>query len=334
MIAVARTPVRIALGLALLLGLLVAQAWSAAPARAVAAPEYDSVPATLPPSWLSLGYEATQTAEFGDLVELGGTNRDLASITVGLVDWACETGGGATCLTTPGATWTHPITVNVYAEGTPPTPGTLLGTVTQTVTVPYRPSADPTNCGVGATTWYNPTTATCHNGFAFTATFDFSALVLSVPDRILVTVAYNTEHYGATPMAATGPYNSLNVALATTSPTVGSDVDADSMYWNTSTAGWYADGGVGGVGTLRADDGGWAGYGLVLEVATDDLLSTLPAPGGGTPAGGGSAGGSLQTLADSGSEPNVPAMIAALALVMLGIVLRVVAPRRAGAHRA
>ncbi len=70
MTTVARIPLRIVALLLVVLGLVAAQAWSAAPARAAVAPSYDSLPSPLPPSWPSLGYEATQTSEFGDLVEL------------------------------------------------------------------------------------------------------------------------------------------------------------------------------------------------------------------------------------------------------------------------
>jgi hypothetical protein len=333
MISRARPALNVSIALTLLVGLLFAQVWSASPARAAAAPEYDSLPVTIPPSWLSIGYQAQRTAEFGDLVELAGTNRDLTAITVGLVDWACETGGGVTCLTTSGTTWTHPITVNIYAEGVAPTPGALLGSVTQTVTVPYRPSADPTNCGVGTTRWYNLPTATCQNGFAFTAAFDFSTLALTLPDRVIVTVAYNTQTYGAAPIGAPGPYDSLNVSLGGPSPTVGTNVDSDSMYWNTTNAASYADGGLAGVGTLRADDGGWPGFGLAIQIVTDDLVPTLPAPPP-PPPGGGAAGGGAPTLAETGSEPDVRALIAGLLAILLGTVLVVAAPRRSGMHRA
>lgn len=328
-----RIPARLAVLLAAVLALLAAQVFVANPASAAPTPAYDSIPASLPPSWTSLGYEATSTDEFGDLVELGATDRDLDSITVGFVDWACENGGGATCLTTPGATWTHPITVNVYAEGaTPDVPGALLATVTQTVTVPYRPSADAVNCPTPAGTWFNPSTSTCHNGYAFTATFDFVPLVVTVPDRVIVTVAFNTEHHGATPIGATGPYNSLNVAVSTAlAPTVGTDVDADSMFLDSTWGGAYADGGAGGLDALRADDGNWPGYGLALRVNTYDILSTLAVDP--DPTSGGGAAGGLPTLAATGSEPSPWTGIAGLAAVLLGLGLVVAVPRR-GVHRA
>jgi len=328
MTVVTRTSARLLVLLLAVLGLLAAQSWSAGPARAAVAPTYDGIESPLAPSYVSLGYQATQTTEFGDLIELAAGDRELDNIVIGLVDWACETGGGATCVTTPGATWTHPITVNVYAEGAAGIPGALLGTVTQTVTIPFRPSADPANCG-GGTAWFDAGTGSCQNGYAFTSTFDFASLLLVVPDRIIVTVAYDTGTYGAAPLGVSGPYDSLNVALVA-APTVGTDVEPGSMYWSTGHAPFYADAGAGGTGTLRNDVGGWAGYSLAVEVNTGELLSTLPLPGG----GGGPAGGGLPTLAATGSEPSPVTGILGVAVLLVGVALVAAAPRRSGAHRA
>jgi hypothetical protein len=324
---VARASSRLAVLMLALSALVVAQALNSSAAHAAPAPAYDSIPGTLPPSWPSLGYQATQTAEFGDLVELAGSERELDSVTVGMADWACESGAwNTTCSTTPGATWTHPITVNLYEEGVGGLPGALIATVTQTATIPFRPSSDPANCGVGATTWFDPGTGSCYNGFAFALTFDFSALAVTVPDRLIVTVAYNTETYGVSPIGVDGYYNSLNVGLQeSTPPTVGTDVDTDSMYWNTSTAANYADGGAGGSGFLRDDDGGWDTYALAIELNT----FALPAP---PPAAGGGSGG--PALAETGLEPNIPALIGGFVAVLIGGVLLVMAPRRRGSHRA
>jgi len=55
----------------------------------------------------------------------------------------------------------------------------------------------------------------------------------------------------------TGPYNSLNVG-AVGSATVGTDDNADRVFWNTSTPGWYADKGVPGGWGLFREDTGWA----------------------------------------------------------------------------
>ena len=217
--------------------------------------------------------------------------------------------------------------MNVYAEGTAPLAGALLATVTQTIDVPYRPSSDAVNC-TDVKQWYDVTTATCVNGLAFTATFDFSSLAVTLPDRVVVAIAYSTQTHGAAPLGVDGPYNSLNVALSSVAPTVGTDVDADAVHWSTTHAANYTDGGAAGVGVLRVDTG-WTPYSLMIDITADDgaQLPTLPDDDGSTPT-------DLPTLADTGSEPSPITGIAGLAALLLGAVLVAAAPRRAGAHRA
>lgn len=285
---------------AIALGLLSALV-AATPAAAAGTPTYDSIPVTLPPSYASLGFQATSTAEFGDHITLAGTDRVLESIAVSLTSWACEsdftfsggtwTPAGGACVTTPGSSFEHPITVTVYAADlTGPTPavGAVLATVTQTVDVPFRPSANPGVgaglCGAGATQWFNPSTGTCHNGFAFVEQFDFTTAATVVRDDIIIGVSYNTQSYGPAPLGVAGPYNSLNVSLSSVAPTTGTDADAAALFWNTTQASFYADGGAGGTGTFR-HDAGWSAFrGLVIEVVTALDFPTLALPDV-TPAG-------------------------------------------------
>jgi hypothetical protein len=104
---------------------------------------YDAVSATLPPNIPSLGFQATQTAEFGDFVHLAGTNRELRTVTVTMSTWALHSSYPAMMDPTG---WTHPITLNIYnaIPGTPNTLGSLLATKTQSFLIPWRPEADPT----------------------------------------------------------------------------------------------------------------------------------------------------------------------------------------------
>ena len=211
---------------------------------------YDATPSPLPPNVASLGYEATSTSEFGDKVHLAGTNRVLDEITVTMSDWALKsdypTVGTAT-------SWQHPITVNVYTTGL-----TLLASKTETVTIPWRPAADPT-CA-GGTAW-RASDGICYNGIAFNATFDMPNV--TVPNDVIVGIAYNTQHYGSTPLGVPGPYNSLNVGIPTgQTASVGSDDNANNVYWNTSYGPFYSDGGFGGIGTFR-EDTNWAPNGTV-----------------------------------------------------------------------
>lgn len=246
------------------------------------APErvYDSLPTVLPPSYPSVGFAATSTAELGDFIQLGGTQRSLSSVTVSLTDWACEsdfTLSGTTwtraaagpCTTTPGATFAHPITVNVYDvdnRGAVPKLAALITSVTQTVAVPFRPSASPECTTAGQWMAEN---GVCANGLAFKADFPLVEHPV-VSGDIVVSVAYNTNQQGVTPMQQAGPYDSLNVSLRGANPSIGKDENADEMFSNTSYGPNYADNGAAGVGVLRADTGWIPTYGLVLEVNADD----------------------------------------------------------------
>jgi hypothetical protein len=160
------------------------------------------------------------------------------------------------------ATWSHPITVNVYSShlGTNGAPDTLLATKTATITIPWRPAADPT-CANG-TAW-RATDTLCYNGIAFNAVFDMSSPSVVLPNDVIVGIAYNTADYGAAPIHSAGPYNSLNVGTPTgQTSSVGNDDSADNTFWNTSFAGFYTDGGAAGVGTFRQDTN-WAPNGTV-----------------------------------------------------------------------
>src|SRR3954464_2846551 len=153
-----------------------------APLTAGASIIYDSIPGPLPPNVPSLGYQATQTSEFGDLIQFGGTSRTLKRVTLVMSDWALASDYPAFPGST-GPTWNHPLTLNLYNvdnSGANPAPGTLIATRTQTFAIPWRPPADPT-CP-GGTAW-RASDGNCYNGLAFTVAFDFSGILL--PNQII-----------------------------------------------------------------------------------------------------------------------------------------------------
>ena len=282
---------------ALVASLSVGIAGAATAAPAVASPSptvvYDSIPATLAGNYPSQPFQAQQVAEFGDLVTLGGADRAVTKVTVTLVDWACgndytdsDPGAGVTwvvnpvadhaCTTTPGTGFIHPITLNLWDvdnSGALPVVADQIASVTKQVTVPFRPSQNTTACP-GTHKWNDPDLG-CVNGKAFTVTFDLPATRV-VGDSVGVSIAYNTQTYGAAPIGAEGPYNSLNVAVQSPA-TVGTDENVDEMFINSVTPSVYSDGGAGGTGTLRADTG-WSTYaGLAMEIEADNDLLTPPA---------------------------------------------------------
>ncbi|WP_157171750.1 hypothetical protein [Nocardia higoensis] len=204
----------------------------------------------------SLGFEAQATNEFGDAVGLAGTARQLASMQVLFASFACGTSGHwntGDCVTASGATFDIPITAKVYSVGNLTTP---LATVTQTFSVPFRPSADNTNCtGTNAGKWFNPNGAPnlsgslpnggrCQNSIATILTFNFPAGT-TLPDQVVWTVSYNTTHYGYSPVGEGAacystplgcPYDSFNVGATDfpNAPYAGTDLPpANTAYSST-----------------------------------------------------------------------------------------------------
>jgi hypothetical protein len=213
---------------------------------------YDAIPSPLPPNVPSLGYQATQTSEFGDNVAFAGTNRRAMSVTVTMSDWAKH----STYPSMSATGWSHPITINLYKvdhSGPNPAVGTLIATKTQTFAIPWRPETDAACAGDDG----YQVASVCYHGIAFNITFDLSSMNVTLPNEIIYGIAYNTNTWGYAPIGLPGPYESLNVGLRDYTefgpPSVGTDVEPDALFWNTATAANYTDGGTGGVGIFRRD---------------------------------------------------------------------------------
>ena len=254
----------------------------AAQALAQGTPIYDSIPDPLPGNVVSLGYEATSTREFGDRVRFSpASGRRVTTVVQTMSSWGCESGTwfGGDCVTTPGANFMHPITLNIYQVGAGNAPGALIRSVTQTFAIPYRPSADP-SCMGGR--WRDTVSGTCFNGFAANVTFDLSALNLVLPDEVIYSIAYNTTHHGYAPIGEaaacfTEPggcgYDSLNIGLDGAT-TVGTNPAPDDAYYNSTHGPNYCDGGAGGVGVFRLDAGCWTGFKPSVRFNADSLSCT------------------------------------------------------------
>lgn len=214
----------------------------------------------------SEGPEAYSFNEFGNEVNLTGVK--LGKVVVMMSSWACQTGTWHTgdCGTAAGAKFSQAVTFNIY---NPPAlgsdvPGTLIKSVTQTFLIPYRPSANYAHCNGGnAGKWWDSTLATCFNGKATNITFASFAITLPTTD-VVFGIAYNTTHYGYSPIgesaacfstAAGCPYDSLNIALSQdpTNVTFGTDRYPGYIYQNAAYGGDYCDNGAAGTGTFRID---------------------------------------------------------------------------------
>lgn len=239
------------------LGLLVYAACALPNVAAAQTTAYSSLVDPLPGNVDSQCFECDRVNEFGDKVALAsGVSRRLDSVAVTLSSWACEKGSGVTCNTKKGKTFNHPVTLKLYAAnpGSPDLPGTELASVTSTFAIPYRPSADPKcpDTGLGAGTGWRASPTQCFNGKAVDITFDLHALGLILPPTLIWSVTYDTQSAGYNPLGVPGPYNSLNVGLSSAA-TVGTDVDPNGAFMNSSNADWYCDGGAGGVDVFRND---------------------------------------------------------------------------------
>jgi hypothetical protein len=235
---------------------------------------YDSIPTPLPGNVVSMAFEATSTSEFGDIIEFqSGPPLVLQSVDVVMSSWGCQAGHwySGDCVTTPGATFSHPITLTIYEvddSGSPPVTGDEVATKTQTFTIPYRPSADSSCTGGDAGKWRSSADGTCYNGIASTITFDFSLTTAALPDKVIFGIAFNTSHYGASSIGETPcnissggcPYDSLNVGAEATTPSVGTDLDEDGVFLNSSWPGAYCDGGTAGSFRLDHGPGCWTGF--------------------------------------------------------------------------
>jgi hypothetical protein len=223
---------------------------------------YDSLgPVT--PNLPSLGYEATSTSEAGDRITFAAGARTLDSVTVRMSSWAlASTYGDA------NASFKFDLTFNIYGVGSGDAAGALIASKTITTDVPYRPEAS-AGCGTG----WQAGDGACYNGMAFNVTFSFADLGLVLPDSIVFGLAYNTADYGANPLHAAGPYNSLNFGLSS-GATVGTDVNPNGIFENTS---W-------GPGNLTnpanvgqfLEDTGWSGY---VPAVQFNATNAVPEPG-------------------------------------------------------
>lgn len=221
---------------------------------AVGTAVYNNIPEPLPGNVPSQGFQCCQTAEVGDYVQLAGTARRASSAKVLMSSWALN----SSYPSMSAAGYQHPITLNIYnVDNSGPTPalGSLIATVTKTFLIPWRPAADPT-CP-GGTAWRHSSGA-CFNGYAFTIDFDLLSLGVTLPDKFIFGVAFNTNTWGYAPIGQPGPYESLNVGTANVNgagvpPSVGVDVEPGAVFWNTGPA-------FGGNFTFRRDDVDWLGY--------------------------------------------------------------------------
>lgn len=223
------TLVRPARLIAALIGAGLSLVLTASPA--IAMPVYDNLPNKLPPGLAAEGFETTSTAELGNVVELSKLHRGRRNprVTFALSDRACETGGGETCVSAKNSSYSWPVTVNLYNAGPGNTLGSLLATQTNSVSIPYRPSASAECATKGKPgEWFDKKIAGCLSGVVFKDSYSFAGLTL--PNEVVVGLAYNTQGYGAAPTGVPGPENSLGVAMVAGVPRAGANPRGEELF--------------------------------------------------------------------------------------------------------
>jgi hypothetical protein len=262
---------------------LVIGAATTATAQAQTQTVYNSIPKPLPGNVASEGPEAYAFSELGDGFNLAGVlGGTLGQVTVVLSSWGCQTGHwySGDCVTTAGATFNQPITINVYSVAAGLAPGTLLATITQTFNILYRPSSTPALCGGDASRWYNSKDKTCYHGLAAPVAVNFSNSHLSLPKQIIVTVAFNSTHYGFSPIGESAPcftssggcpYDSLNISTDTAGGIfAGSPLDLDGIFVNYTLSNNSCTGAATtGVLALDTAPGCWIGYHPEIQVVAN-----------------------------------------------------------------
>ncbi len=216
------------------------------PAQAASDKVFNSVPGQLPGNVAGVSLEATQTDAFGDQIRLAPGTRKLEKVSVILSSWACETGSWtAGCVTTPGAKFDQYITLTLYRANTadPNLPGAVIISRKRLFSIPFRPSANATDCGATPTRWYSAKDDACYNGKALKIVFEFPGTHL--PDELVYGISYNTSTSGNQPhgprpcQSASGgcPDDSLNVGAGAGLPGQGTDVYPDGVFIDQQTGG-------------------------------------------------------------------------------------------------
>ena len=181
-------------------------------------------------------------------------------------------------------TFPVPFTVNVYAvENTKPSHVGDADDADQNVQHPVPavvdavalPARDRPHPGER---FYSPVDAACVHGLANVIVFDFSAPRVSLPAQVIVSLVYNTTHYGPHPIGQSAPcysmvstaagcgYDSLNISTDGPGGPIGSPVDPNGIFDSFTQAVDYCNPLLGTGFRLDTAPGCWTGYHPQFEV--------------------------------------------------------------------
>ena len=148
-------------------------------------------------------------------------------------------------------------------------------------------------------TFYSTVDAACVHGLANIIVFDFGGPRVSLPAQIIVSLSYNTSHYGPHPIGQLAPcytssggcgYDSLNVSADGVGGPIGSPVDPNSVFDSFTQAADYCNPLL-GIG-FRIDTGCVPGpTGWNLNHPQFEVRTVTGSEGDGNGDGGGHGGG-------------------------------------------
>jgi hypothetical protein len=156
----------------------------------------------------SVAFESYSTAEFGGEVQFAGTARKNPTVTFVLASYACQNGRAASCRTNPGASFSWPLTLEVYQAGAGASVGSLITRVTRKFNIPYRPSA---RAGCPDEGWTQGFGAEC--SFAAIDKVSFPLAGTTLPSSAVLGLAFDTRDYGGNPRKRGGPYDLLGTVV-------------------------------------------------------------------------------------------------------------------------
>lgn len=154
-------------------------------------------------------YESWSSSELGGEVSFAGSARKGATVSFLLGSYACQQGHAASCRTNPGASFSWPLTLEIYEAGAGASMGSQVARVTHTFAIPYRPSASRRCHDEGWTQGYGPE---CSFALMHRVSFSLPAST-ELPKSAVVALAFNTQNYGSSPAGKGGPYDYLGVAV-------------------------------------------------------------------------------------------------------------------------
>ena len=159
---------------------------------------YDSLHETPNSAYFSLGFRYFNIREFGDRVNLAGTDRQLTTATFTLSNYA-RVGmfqpGGAEYQQGQwaGTGWNQSFTLRFYDGASGSTPGNNIATVTQTIFVPYAPNGT----------------------YGWGQNISFTNLNITLPDTVVWSLSFDTYSFGYNPTGVWGPADFLGLAINT-----------------------------------------------------------------------------------------------------------------------